>query len=192
MVKPKPYTEFIEKTYSIISAMYGMLKLDGKKCFSEGPDVKSGQRVQEYAVLRDDCARFFVDVINQNRKLLGISEEEFQLKKSLLDPTAVKITHSCYNKNLSRWRSGTISRKKRCRIEYCALVYCHAVCWGKRKTAYEMSIYEKAQEELLEICKDYAPLARSDNSFSFEVLWEASAETYRRSVNDLSLTRGLG
>ena len=83
----------------------------------------------EYAVLRNEYAELFAMVIQNHLELLEISEDIYQVVHSKLYLYGVKIVHSCYEKNLRRWMSGTISRKK-CKIEFCVFTWCNAIGWN--------------------------------------------------------------
>ena len=90
----------------------------------------------------------------------------------------VKIEHSCYPKNVRRWLSGTISRKKKCRIEFCVLVWCHAIGWNLYSNKQNEKL-NQCQQKLKTICMDY--LVKEDmldKELSFEMLWNASKCAY--------------
>ena len=135
----------------------------------------------ECAVLRNDNAKVFVSVIQNHSKLLGISDMEYQLQQSKIYPVEVKIRHSCYPKNVKRWLSGTVSRKKRCRLEFCVLVWCHAAGWSQMPDEKNM-VLKKCREDLQEICMDYLPQKEKIyQEFTFEMLWKASSSAYYHS-----------
>lgn len=177
MDRIKPYTKFVNETYQCV-----IRALDPKekaaRIFCEDPDQSLSSGSEEYAILRNDYARFFFDTISNNEDLLGITKEEFELKVSPIYPDEIKLVHSCYPKNLRRWLKGTVSRKKRCRIEFCVLVWCHAVDWKKEPASDRKC--DICRKQITEICRNYIEIDRSD-LFSFEMLWKASSAAYEQS-----------
>ncbi len=177
----KLYTDFVNRVYGVISELYG---LEGSKMlmvFAEGFNNPISLQSQEYATLRNKYAEVFLEVITQHADLLGISNTEYKLQQSAFYSDEVKIPHSCYPKNVKSWLSGRISRKKKCRIEFCGLIWCHAMGWNIMSDTKEAKIYE-CKQKLREICSDYLPKEDVENNeCTFEMLWKASLYTYKKS-----------
>ncbi len=180
----KTYTEFVQRIYQVIVDLYQVEQGMGLRIFAEGSGENLYSGNQEYAILRNKKAEIFITVIQNHLELLGISEEMFHVKHSMLYPSEVKITHSCYPKNMRRWLSGTVSRKKKCRIEFCVLVYCHAIGWDL-SLKEENSELVKCRQELWKICMDYLSdvdkqyfMELNKKEVSFEMLWRAGSFAY--------------
>lgn len=133
---------------------------------------------QEYAVLRNEYARFFFDAVCNHAEILGIQREDFILKSSLIYPDEVKLVHSCYPKNIRRWLNGTISRKKKCRVEFCILVWCHATGWNSN--VITDTKLKKCQDRMKDICSRYIEVDEGI-PFSVELLWKAASSAYEQS-----------
>lgn len=177
----KVYTEFVKRTYGAICELYGLEGSPMLRVFAEGPDNPEYSQSQEYVVLKNKYAVTFFSVIMQNSHFTGIPSTEYKLQKSLLCPDEVKISHSCYPKNMRKWLSGQLSRKKKCRLEFCVLVWCHAVGWSILPDYDEPKLF-KCRQKLREICLDY--LAEDDinnKDCTFEMLWKASSYTNQQS-----------
>ncbi len=177
----KKYTEFVKRTYTTIAELNERYHGSIHAVFAEGPNKKSYSQNQEYAILQNEYANVFVTVIQNHLDLLGISDTEYQVKSSKFYLNEVKIEHSCYPKNIRRWLSGTISRKKKCRIEFCVLVWCHAIGWSLLQEEQDEKL-NQCQQKLKMICMDYV----SENgilseAMSFELLWKASTFAYYNS-----------
>ena len=183
----KPYTEFITRIYTCI---VGSFESNGKhvaEVFAEGPDERSYSGSQEYAILKNEYAKLFKSEVQKNLDLFELSGNEFQLEQSKIYPTEVKLLHSCYPKNIRRWLSGTISRKKKCRIEFCVLAWCHSIGWNMVSDDHALKKLRKCQREIAEICKDYICVEQaSEPEYSISLLWKASTNAYRRSYRDTS------
>ena len=188
----KAYTEFIKRTYNEIESLYKVQESQMYGIFAEGLKYRLPNNHQECAILRNEEARVFVAVVQKHLELLEISDTEYQLKHSLIEDcfeqlskevkNDVKITHSCYPKNLRRWKNGTISRKKKCRIEFCVLVWCHATGWSLYPNK-ENEKLNTCRQNLKKICMDYLPQEDiSKKELSFDILWKASMSAYCRSA----------
>lgn len=177
VVSIKPYTEFINEIYKCIIHTFDS-KDNAVRIFCEGPDQSLYSGSQEYAVLRNEYARFFFDTICNNDDLPGIRKEEFVLKSSPIYPGEIKLVHSCYPKNVRRWLKGTISRKRKCRIEFCVLVWCHAMGWKNESVSDEK--LDSCRNQITEICRNYIEIDEA-NQFSFEMIWRAASSAYEQS-----------
>lgn len=177
----KVYTEFVKRTYGAICELYGLEGSPMLRVFAEGPDNPEYSQSQEYVVLKNKYAVTFFSVIMQNSHFTGIPSTEYKLQKSLLCPDEVKISHSCYPKNMRKWLSGQLSRKKKCRLEFCVLVWCHAVGWSILPDYDEPKLF-KCRQKLREICLDYLSEDDINNKdCTFEMLWKASSYTNQQS-----------
>lgn len=203
----KKYTEFVNKTYKTITELYEVNNNGMYAIFAEGSSEPLYSPNQEYAILRNEYAKVFVSIIQTHSELLEISDTEYQLKHSptqihlnnfikkishdmdedISTPLnfiknfqeEVKISHSCYPKNLRRWLTGTISRKKKCRLEFCVLVWCHAIGWNLSENNFQDEKLNRCQQKLKSICMDYLSQEDiSNNDMSFEILWKASTYAY--------------
>lgn len=174
----KSYIEFVRRAYAALSELYEIDSGNMYGIFAEGPVKQTYSQNQEYAILRNEYAELFIVIIQNHLELLEISDAEYQVENSNLYPNEVKIVHSCYPKNLRRWLSGTISRKKKCRIEFCVLVWCHAIGWNLLLDDQNEKQY-KCRQDLERICADYLPKGDvKEKEISFEMLWKASTEAY--------------
>lgn len=177
----KVYTEFVKRVYGVICELYG---LEGSKMlmvFAEGPDNPIYTQSQEYVVLKNKYAVAFMAVVMGNLKMAGISGSEYKLQKSLLCPDEVKISHSCYPRNMRKWLSGQLSRKKKCRFEFCVLIWCHATGWSLLPDYNDAKLCE-CRKKLRDICSDYLPEEDiNDKDCTFGMLWKASSYTNKQS-----------
>lgn len=146
--------------------------------FAEGPEaLKPGHSgTQEYAVLRNDHARLFFDTVTTLEGQYMPDGRAYKLEESWLMPGEIKITHSCYPRNLRRWMNGTISRKQRCRAELCALIWCWYASWLDEVNPEVNK--DEVDITLMNICCNYT----ERRSFCLDVLWNACTSAYR---NDL-------
>lgn len=147
--------------------------------FAEGPDALKQEHsgTQEYAILRNEYARTFADVMNNECFQQFTNRRKYVVKKSLLKAGEVTISHSCYPKNLRRWMSGTaLSRKKKCRAELCALVWCWFFWIEEINPRVDKQALEKA---FLDICHEYT---EEGDLFQPEVLCKASDCAYRQTL----------
>lgn len=173
-----PYADFVKSFYDCIKE-YSNCPEFSLAIFAEGPtalkDGYSGNR--EYAILRNKYARDFFDVMEKNTDLHAPYRNSRVLEKSRIYPDQVKITHSCYPKNVSRWMKGTVSRKQRCRADYCALVWCWYSFWLEE---INPDLDKDAlRNELLNICHKYSEYG---DYFSMEVLWHANFFAYWKAL----------
>lgn len=124
------YACFVKDVYECIKR-YSADDAFSLSAFAEGPEaLKPGHSgTQEYAVLRNDYARLFFDTVSALEKQYMPESRAHKLEESRLMPGEVRITHSCYPRNLRRWMNDTISRKQRCRAELCALIWCWYASW---------------------------------------------------------------
>ena len=124
------YSDYVTKIYTCIKEASDNQKFTFS-VFAEGPDALKREYTgaQEFVILRNNYARLFVDVMNSH--FYDVSGGmTYTLKESLFRPQEVSASHSCYPKNLRRWmRGGTISRKRKCRAEFCALAWCWYSGW---------------------------------------------------------------
>ena len=159
------YACFVKDVYECIKR-YSDNDAFSLSVFAEGPEAsKLGHSgTQEYAVLRNDYARMFFDTVSALEKQYMPESRAHKLEESRLMPGEIKIAHSCYPRNLRRWMNDTISRKKRCRVELCVLVWCWYASW-----------LEEVARSLMDICSKYT----EGHSFCLGVLWNACTNAYR-------------
>lgn len=141
--------------------------------FAEGnlPRLYSGSR--DMAVLRNENAELFAEILRSHCGLFGIPEESVVLQRSVIYRDEVKYRHSCYPKNLHRWLTGTISRKRLCRAEFVVLTYCWAIQWQRTGEAAS-----PAAGELLDICRKYDSRLTGGDGLP-EALWRACESAYK-------------
>lgn len=168
------YADFVKSFYDCIRK-YSNCPEFSLAVFAEGPialkDGYSGSR--EYVILRNEYARDFFAVMENYKFLHAPYGNEHVLEKSKIYPDQVKITHSCYPKNLSRWMNGTLSRKQKCRADYCALVWCWYSFWLEE---INPDLDKNAlKEELLNICHKYSEYGEC---FSIDIFWHACTFAY--------------
>ncbi len=121
------YSLFVNRVIACIREMTGNDE-KGMSWFCEGISCMEKTTVQEYALLRGSDARYFINIIYSCKEIFDIEEDDYRLEPSRI--SGVKYQHTCYPKNIRRWLNGTVSRKKRCRVELVALVICWATDWG--------------------------------------------------------------
>ena len=172
------YSDYVKKMYTCIKEASNNHSFT-YSIFAEGPDALKKEHTgsQEYVILRNDYARLFVDVMNSHHFYDASGGITYTLKKSLLQPNEVSISHSCYPRNLRRWvEGGTISRKKKCRAEFCALAWCWYSQWLEEINHH----LDKTglRQSLLENCRDFTEQAEP---FGLHVLWKASVCAYEKS-----------
>ena len=168
------YACFVKDVYECIKR-YSDNDAFSLSVFAEGPEaLKSGHSgTQEYAVLRNDYARMFFDIVSTLEKRYMPESGAHKLVESRLMPGEIKIAHSCYPRNLRRWMNDTISRKQRCRAELCALIWCWYASWLEEVNP-EINKDEVARS-LMDICSKYT----EGHSFCLGVLWDACTNAYR-------------
>ena len=176
----KAYTQFVIKMFECLSELYQADEKRMKIIFSEGKDFLTYSHHQEYSVLQNEYARLFVSVIQSHAELFHINNQQYQLEQSGIFSDEVKIIHSCYPKNLRRWLSGTVGRRK-CRTEFCVLVWCHAIGWNGASDCPKNRL-EKCRERMRMICMEYLPDWRESADFSIEMLWAAANAAYQASL----------
>lgn len=170
------YTQFINEIFDAIKPVLPA-KMHPYTAFSEGPGRTELLSSQDNAVLRRDPAVFFLKSIRKNSALFNIDRNKYKAKRSItveLERT-VSYNHSCYPKNIRRWMNGTIPRRKKSRVEFCALVYCWAVGWSSSSAIDEAHL--SCQTQLRTICKKYGTPFNQD---LIEVLWTTFDSLYRR------------
>lgn len=181
------YTAFIQDVFSNV---YRLVNGGTMTEYAEGGLHNAGG-TYEYAVLRGERAEVFLSIINNNIKSLDVGELMFKpeytkisvILYSNMQINQVKYSHCCYPKNLQRWLNGTLSRKKRCRIEFVALAVCWAAGWSldmKNETDYM-----ECRTALVKICEKYmgATFAQlhSINEL-FDMLWRTCEHVYQKSL----------
>lgn len=147
--------------------------------FAEGPSALDVSHTgsQEYALLRNTYAKDFYDVIATNPQLYAPNINFCRLEESRILPGEVKVTHSCYPKNIRRWMKGVLSRKQRCRAEFCALIWCWYKYWMK-DICPKVDMDEFGQS-LLSICLKYSTFG---DAFSMDVLWNSCTAAYWKTL----------
>lgn len=176
-----PFSDFLNDIYNCIKK-YANIDEFTLNIFSEGPDAwKENRRsMQDYAVLRDDYAFVFHDVMESYIEAYSLNIE-CKLQKSVLIPASVKVAHSCYPKNLRRWMNGTISRKQKCRVELCTLIYCWYDVWLKEiSPKINMKAFTK---DLLDLCGNYIDSKEYSNIYlDKDMIWQACEGAYRKAL----------
>ena len=182
------YSAFVNQIYELITAGYD----SGNPIhyFCNGPAANRGKCSYDYAMLEGKAAHTFGYFALNNLKLLGITENDLDFFMPPSQPEKLKINISCYPKNLRRWMQGTLSRKNKCRAEFCLLIWCHACGWDFMKTAatpgstglMTSAEQERIRKGLLQICKAFIEQEESCDDMSLELLVKASNAAYRRSL----------
>ena len=173
------YSEFVNLIYDLITEGYD--SENPIHYFCNGPAAKRGSCSYDYAMLEGKAALTFGYFAVNNLKLLGITEYDLDLFLPSPQPEKLKINISCYPKNLRRWMQGTLSRKNKCRAEFCLLVWCHACGWDFMNAEVSPE-QERIRKGLLQICKTFIGEESSADDMSLEVLVKASNAAYRRSL----------
>lgn len=174
----KTYTEFVTR---LLNCIFTILPKDKSpiESFAETED-RCRLSSREFSVLKNKNAEMFHKVIQTYEEVLGVAEEEYRPFSTSLCPEQPRLSHSCYPKNLQRWLKGTVSRKKQCRVEFCVLVYCHAMNWSM-EASEGTGKYAECRSELIEICNEFLG-ETAEKEFSFELLWRASCAAYKNSI----------
>ena len=120
-----PYADFVQRTYTFIASAY-----PGFSYYICSDGERSEKVCQDSAILRNEKAQIFTDLIRENAALFNIDPNDYIPRKAVYCPGKQRYEHICYPKNLVRWMKGTLSRKRRCRVEFWTLLYCHAIGWG--------------------------------------------------------------
>jgi len=158
--------------------------------FAEGiAQGKIDRPSREYSVLLGEKAEFLTQIIRDASTVLGIDPQNYAVVRPNRPPelvkTALKVgnecryAHGCYPKNLSRWRKGTLARKKKNRVEFAALATCWAAGWTVPMKTDE--VYVTCRRELFWICRELVPCAQEPEELSalFLLLWQAGQAAYR-------------
>lgn len=125
------YAAFVTRS---LEQIFPLMEVPTLGCFAEGGCAPT-PCPPDYAALRGDKALFFLQLLHRNKTLLGIDPADYSLQHSLLPDAPVRYVHSCYPKNLRRWMTGTVSRKKKCRVEFAVLLTCWTVGWTQSDEA---------------------------------------------------------
>ena len=176
MIKDKDhrdYTNFVSEVFQCIEVL-----LPGQQnpltAFCTAMPVRWGCCMQDTAMLLNDSAEFYVQVIHQNQRLFQIDPNEYVITRSIARKDEKQYIHSCYPKNVRRWLQGTLSRKKKCRVQFCTFLYCWAVGWGMPEEKHR-----KCQQELNRICRLHFPDIPEDMVF-LPLLWMSLEAVYRK------------
>lgn len=104
------YAGFVKDMYECIKK-YSDCPTYSIAVFAEGPSALDVLHTgsQEYAVLRNGYAKEFYDVITNNPQLYAPNSNFCKLEESRIIAGEVKVTHSCYPKNVRRWMKGAES-----------------------------------------------------------------------------------
>ena len=173
-MKINQYSEYINDVFSCIKCLFPTDR-NPEVAFSEGslPSIYSGSN-GDIAILRNEDAELFVNIMRRHCEMFGISKETAVLQRSKIYKNEVKYQHRCYPKNLHRWLNGTISRKRLCRVEFVVMVYCWAVRWER---SGEADTDSPDVRELFSICKRYDE-GLSDHDSLIKCLWSACEKAY--------------
>lgn len=175
------YADFVNDMYECIKE-YSCCQAFSMAVFAEGPSALEPAHTvsQEYAVLRNEYAKDFYDVIVNNPQLFAPNSNFCELEKSRIIPDEVKVTHSCYPKNIRRWMKGILSRKQKCRAELCALIWCWYEYW--MEDICSQIDKEAFGKSLLSICHKYTAYG---DEFSMDVLWNSCTFVYWKTLGRL-------
>lgn len=142
------YTRFVNE---LMNSIFKLISQYDSKLSTFAEHGTVCRSVQEIAFLRGDDAKLFIDIIHDNADIFGICKDEFVLTIPKSKLSMVKYSHSCYPKNVRRWLSGTLSRKKKCRVEFIVLIACWAIGW-KRDMSMDAD-YVECRRELMHVCR---------------------------------------
>ena len=171
----KPYNILISKLFDAVRPFCTLPNKSPLVVFAEGPYSTDGNSVQDYPILKDDMAEYYIGIVNENAEpVFKIDAAQFTLKQShssLLRKGSYKksIAHSCTPRNLRRWMNTTNGRKKRCRVELCVLIYCWAVGWESEGNSDKA--HRECQETILSICSQV--LGDDEERTLIDSLWKA-------------------
>ena len=177
------YKSFVQ---SIIMCLQPIITAEnGLAHFCEGSGNPGGC-CQEYACLCGDQAKLFVWLLRDRAEQTGLDRDLFRVEYSRVAllhgfPTG-RCTHSCYPKNIKRWLTGTLSRKKRCRAEFVALAACWAAGWSA--DLIQAPPYSSIMQELLERLTSGQDTLPKDIRALFDLLWLSSEQAYRNSLSE--------
>lgn len=173
------YASFVK---TILESIFDSLEdlSGGIMQFSEGPDSGKNLSLQDSAVLRGKHAELFLNVIYENAHVFCIKSEDFPVEYSKMPPIEKRYFHSCYPKNIRRWLSGTVSRKKKCRVEFIALVTCWVIGW--KVPMKQTPEYINCRRRIENICSEILNVSVSSDitecSELVKLLWDAAQKVY--------------
>ena len=168
------FTGFVNDVFSCVRRLFPD-EADPLTYFAEGAnEEKISSSVQEAAVLTGGRAETFVSVLRGYAESFGIGEDDIVLRRSGHGVGEARYSHGCYPKNVRRWLSGTVSRKRRCRAELVTLVYCWSAGWSEPVSQEEK--YVRCRRDLREICAGYVG---DDAGELPRLLWRACEAAYK-------------
>lgn len=172
------YADFVKDMYECIKK-YSDCQAYSIAVFAEGPSALDVLHTgsQEYSVLRNGYAKDFYDVIANNPQLYAPNSNFCKLEESRILAGEVKVTHSCYPKNIQRWMKGVLSRKQKCRAELCALIWCWYKYWIEEICPQVDK--EEFGKALLSICHKYSALG---DAFNMSILWNSCTVAYWKTL----------
>lgn len=144
-------------------------------CFGEGSINSNSSTLQDYSALSGSRAEYFLNLINENSDIFDINASDYQRVASSVSD--IKYPHSCYPKNIRRWIKGTVSRKKKCRVEFVAIAVCWAMGWGE-----DTKEFLDCRRDLCEICAEILGEVVEEKVFTARVvtdyMWRACSKSY--------------
>ena len=170
-------SSFYNDTFNCIKELFPE-KTNPDVAFGNGTDIwnPSGTN-RDYAALRNDNAVFFANVIKEHSDMFGIKKEDIKIQTTHLFGGGNRYRHSCYPKNIYRWRNGTLSRKRLCRVEYVTLLYCWAVNWAECDENSSSAIAAK----LRSVSAKYAEHTSEEDDLLIS-LWKGCETAYKKTI----------
>ena len=130
------------------------------------------------ATLRAAKAESFAQVGSRVCAQMGLDESAYVTYPSLANGIAL-IDHSCYTRNLRRWISGTLPRKRKSRADFAILAACWSYAWFDQTAS--LNLYSKIQDDIENLVYSIVPdceIEATTESLAI-ALWTAGLRAYR-------------
>lgn len=132
------------------------------------------------AVVGGRRAATFLMTATLASEVTGVSPNEYRVTRSLITDVPL-VAHSAYARNLRRWESGTLPRKRRARSDLVIVATCWVVGWEDGRDA-EADAMTMAWERLHALAES-APDDNADRAAVVASLWGLSSRAYRASLD---------
>ena len=168
------YSLFVSR---VIDSIYKAIDRPRKNlsCFGEGRTQSKTSTLQDYSALSGSRAEYFLALLEENSDIFDININDYKSVASSV--TDIKYPHSCYPKNIRRWIKGTLSRKKKCRVEFVAIAVCWSLGWGE-----DSEEFSDCRRDIVNVCGDILGENVADTELSrralTELMWHTCDKCY--------------
>ena len=141
-------------------------------------EIKGVVPSADSATLRAAKAESFAQVGSHVCTQMGLDESSYVTYPSLANGIAL-IDHSCYTRNLRRWISGTLPRKRKSRADFAILAACWSYAWFDQTAS--LNLYSKIQDDIENLVYSIVPdceIEATTESLAI-ALWTAGLRAYR-------------